>query len=218
MYQTTYRRAAGFVPVLLSLLGLFATLGHYVFRLPVEEALASEFGPSPAWHTEQLPLYDQHAVITFLHLLPATLFMIFAPLQLSQRLRQRFTRVHRLMGRTLLALGLVMAVYGIVLGWVMPFGGKLETIVSMGIGLGFLCTGYLGFRAIRKKRFAQHRRWMSYMLAFAYTPMTMRLLLAILTEGMGMDGQALFAQTMFAGMVLNLMLVYGWVHRETNNA
>ena len=214
MQVATNRRGLWFVVITLSLLGLFATLSHYFFRVPVEEALANNFGPSPAWHTDQLPLYDQHSIITFLHLIPAVIFIVFAPLQLSQRLRQRFIVVHKQVGRTILALGMLMAVYGIVLGWVMPFGGSLQSIVSLIVGLGFIGSGYMGFRAIRIKNISLHRSWMSYMLAFGYTPMTMRIAIAVLTEGMGVDGQIIFAESMLASMVMNLVVVYWWLQRK----
>lgn len=215
MTPKRYARMVWFTLLALSLLGVFASVSHYYIRVPVEVALAEHLGPSPSWYTEQLPRYDQHALITFLHLVPAALFVLFAPLQFSHRLRERYIAVHRLLGRLLLSLALLFTVPGILLGIIMPFDGSLETLTSLLIGSGLIICAYRGFSAVRRKHIQQHRTCMSYMMAFAYTPISLRIILAILSAGWGMDTRPIFAESMFAAMLLNLLLVYLLVQRKT---
>lgn len=214
MQKSIYRRGVWVLLIVLSLLGVFACISHYYLRPTVAFAVANHISPGPAWYTEQLPLYDQHALMTFIHLVPAAIFMLLAPVQFSRRLQQRFTWLHRLIGRSLLVLGLFLAAAGIVIGVVMPFAGLCETIVSLIIGAGFLFSGYMGFRAIRQKNISQHRKWMSYLLAFAYTPMVMRIVLIVLIQAFAVDGQRIFAESLLVSMLINIAVVYWWLRKK----
>ncbi|QKT03003.1 DUF2306 domain-containing protein [Ectothiorhodospiraceae bacterium 2226] len=197
----------------LTVLGLLVTAGHYLLQVPPEEAVARGLGPSPEWHLEQRALYEARRVWAALHILPSMLFVLLAPLQLSARLRAPAPALHRANGRLLVALGLVIAVSAVALGILMPFGGRAETWVTLVLAGGFLLCLGLGVRHIRRGQVAQHRAWMARMLAIAYAPLTMRLVLALGTDGLGLDGRAIFAAAMMIGALLNLAAVEIWLRR-----
>lgn len=214
MTTTGWRRTGWWVLLFMSLVGLLVTTSHYAFRPTVEEALAGGFGPSPAWFVEQMPRYREHAVMTFLHVVPGFLFMLLAPLQLVPRIRARHPAVHRVVGRVIIGLSLFLVASSVALGIVMPFDGQLETVGTLLIAAGYLASMGLGVRAIRHGQADRHRVWMSRMLAFGYTPITMRFVLALGTEGAGLDGQQFFAEALLIGAVINLLVVHAWLRRH----
>lgn len=214
MTETTHKRVFWGLVIIMSLTGVLGTIGHYAFQPPVEVAIQSGMGPSPAWFTEQMPRYRQHFVMTFLHVVPGFLLMVMAPMQLSSRIRSAWPTVHRIIGRSFVAISFVLLISGAVIGFVMPFDGVLESWGSLFIAIGFMVCMLKGVQAIRKGKVAQHRVYMSYMLAFAYTPITMRFILLVLVGVFGLDGQVYFAESMLAAAFINLLFVHRWLRRR----
>ena len=214
MTTTGWRRIGWGVLLFMSLVGLMVTTGHYAFQPSVEQALAGGYGPSPTWFLEQMPRYREHAVVTFLHVVPGFLFMLLAPVQLVARIRARYPAVHRAVGRTFIGLALIIVASSVALGIIMPFDGRLETVGTLFIAGGFLGSMGLGVHAIRRGQVGRHRVWMSRMLAFGYAPITMRFVLSLATEGAGLDGQAIFAETLLIGTAINLLVVRWWLRRH----
>jgi uncharacterized membrane protein len=135
-------------------------------------------------------------------------------LQLLARIRARYPAVHRAIGRVFVGLSIIVVASSVALGIVMPFDGRQETLGTLLIAAGFLVSMGLGVRAIRRGQVGVHRIWMSRMLAFGYAPITMRFVLALATDGAGLDGQETFAEAMLIGAAINLLAVRWWLRRH----
>ncbi|MGB5279902.1 MAG: DUF2306 domain-containing protein, partial [Arenicellales bacterium] len=152
----------------LSIIGMWSVVSHY---MPVPELTSIDaFYPPPGkeWFLQQLPRYDAYPITTALHVIPAFLFMLMVPLQLSSWLRKKNIKFHRWIGRTFVVLSLSIIFTGFTIGIIMPFGGNIEMIASFIIGTGCLISLIIGVIRIRQKRIAEHRKWMLRMLVFAF--------------------------------------------------
>ena len=215
MKAKTSKRFALFVIILLSLIGLLSLVGHYFAPQPTpEQIMEQNIKPGLEWFRDQRANYLKHSIITFLHIVPAFFIMLLAPIQIVARLRSKFPSFHRIIGRVLVVSMIPVGLTGFLFGIVMPFGGISETIVTSLIFAGFLFSGFAGYYFIRIKQIGKHRVWMSRMLAFAYTPITMRLIYAIGFLALDLDAKTIFGPSLLIGAMINLLLCEYWIKRN----
>ena len=124
--------------------------------------------------------YVSHPWLTYLHIVPGALYLLGAALQVTFRFRRRHYPLHRRLGRTVLALGLLQGTMAVVLGVVMPFGGPAELWATVLFGAWFVACLVLAFRAIRGGDVAQHRRWMIRAFAVGVAVGTIRIWIPLL--------------------------------------
>lgn len=98
--------------------------------------------------------------LAYLHIAPGVVYLLGAPLQLSQRFRTRHYRVHRRLGRVLITCALVGGLFALLFGVPHAWGGAPEAAATIVFGCWFLACLVLAFRAIRRNDVRQHRRWM----------------------------------------------------------
>lgn len=199
------------------LLGIWATVGHYIGPKPTAAMLETGFfPPGPEWFLQQLPLYQEHVLMTALHVVPSLIFVLLIALQLSGRIRRRNLDIHRWMGRVLVVSGILFAISGVYFGLVMPFGGTIETLVILVVVLLFLASLAMGVIRIRQRNISAHRFWMLHMVVLAFSPVTMRLLLGPMMLMMDMSGQQVFGLAILLATVLNLVLLHLYLRRTSS--
>jgi uncharacterized membrane protein len=123
--------------------------------------------------------YDSFKWWLLPHGLTGACALILAPLQFSDRLRQRFTKVHRMVGRVFVASVFLFA----------PLGAYIEVINGTGpvsmIVLGvvdaalMMVTAGIGFVFALKRMIPQHRQWMTRSYAVALVFFEARFILGI---------------------------------------
>jgi uncharacterized membrane protein len=154
------RRTAGWSLLLLLSLAIVA----YAGALLVTRAFPDELAPS----------MNAHSVAISVHIVGAILTLALGPFQFLSRLRSRHLNVHRWMGRLYLLGVLAGGIAGLYLA---PFsyGGMLSHLGFGSLGLLWLTTGLLAYRAIRAKRIEVHRRWMTRNFALTFAGVMLRL-------------------------------------------
>ena len=109
-------------------------------------------------------------------LLPHGIFgaivLLFAPLQFSERLRQRFTKTHRVMGRLYVAGALLLAPLGAYIQFYQERIGAPRSFTILGIVDAGMLMGAtaLAFLFAFKRKIALHRQWAtrSYAIALVF--------------------------------------------------
>jgi uncharacterized membrane protein len=98
-------------------------------------------------------------MLTRFHIFTGLAFALALPLQLSARLRSKYIPLHRWLGRSLLVLGLLVAVsaYPMV---AVPVGGLVEMSATIFYATAFLVALSVAWWHIRHHNVAQHREWM----------------------------------------------------------
>ena len=67
-------------------------------------------------------------MLTLLHVIPGSLFLLLAPIQFLPPVRNRFLGIHRWLGRVLIVAALISGGVGIFFGVYKPFGGVREGV------------------------------------------------------------------------------------------
>lgn len=106
------------------------------------------------------------------HGLAGACALFLAPLQFSDRLRQRFTKMHRVVGRIYISAAFILAPLG---AYIQYFeermgGTRSFTIAAALDALLLISTAATALYFIRNKKVQQHRRWMtrSYSVALVF--------------------------------------------------
>jgi uncharacterized membrane protein len=106
------------------------------------------------------------------HGLAGACALFLAPLQFSNRLRQRFTKMHRVVGRIYISAAFVLAPLG---AYIQYFEERMGATRSFSIAAALdafllISTTGIALYFIRNKKVQQHRRWMtrSYSVALVF--------------------------------------------------
>jgi uncharacterized membrane protein len=106
------------------------------------------------------------------HAVFGTIVLLFAPFQFSDRLRQRFTKVHRVMGRLYVLGALGLAPLGAYIQYFQErFGAPRSfTVLAMVDALLLMGATALAFLFAVKRKIALHRQWAtrSYAIALVF--------------------------------------------------
>jgi hypothetical protein len=108
--------------------------------------------------------------------------LILAPMQFSERLRMRFSKLHRVIGRVYVTGALILAPAGAYIQYldenlgIFPRSFTIETIIQASL---LMVTTALGFIFALKRMIPQHRQWMTRSYAAALTFFEIRLILGV---------------------------------------
>jgi uncharacterized membrane protein len=105
-----------------------------------------------------------------IHVAAAISYALLGAFQFSAGIRRRHPGWHRRTGRTLVALGLAVALSGVWMTLVFPLKegtGNLLYLFRMLFGTGMAASIILGLAAIRRRDIARHRAWMTRAYALA---------------------------------------------------
>ena len=124
----------------------------------------------PMYHAYRLQVIaDRHILIP--HTLSAAIALLAGPMQFSSRLRQRYLKFHRVLGRIYVISVFIGALTGIALAAGRP--GMPGTCVQAAAWI--ICTT-AAFITARNRQIARHRRWMVRSYAVTFTFVSSRVL------------------------------------------
>lgn len=122
------------------------------------------------------PSFLVFPVVVALHVILAGFWMLLAPFQFVRRIRSRWLNYHRWAGRVLVALGLLIGLSALFMGWVIPIAGWPERVIIGLFGVFFLVALGKGFYYIRTRQVMLHREWMIRAFALTLAVSTVRLI------------------------------------------
>ena len=221
-------RAVWAAVALLVALGVFASVGRTVFlddfiaraepvRLWTMTALGRDDPRAlqrPAEVARMDGTFAAHPALTVLHVVPGGLFLLFAPLQFSSRMRARYLTLHRWSGRILLPLLIATVLPGLFFGVLMPFGGLGEAVAIALFGVMLLLAIVVAFIAVRRGQLARHREWMIRVFAFAIAISTVRLAFGAIDVALTPKGYPpadQFVLSVWTGWIVTLGAAEAWI-------
>ena len=157
MRKTRLRRPLTIIVGFLASVGVVASFSHYI--LPLSN-----------------PGFRLFPVIVALHVILGSAYLALAPFQFVNRIRSRWPLYHRLVGRMLVAVGLVVGATALFMAWIIPFSGWPERILLGFFGVLFLVELGKGFLHMRARRVMLHREWMIRAFSLGLAIATMRLI------------------------------------------
>jgi uncharacterized membrane protein len=201
----------------LTVIGIAAAIGRTVSVASGGLALDQIRRLLPAERVREVYQFDRwflaHPLLTYLHVVIGGVFLAIAPFQFSSRIRSRHLQFHRWSGRLLVAVAVPMAISGLALGSLFPFGGPIATSAVFGAGIFFLFALIRAVIAIRRRDIAHHREWMMRMFAVALGIATVRVVGLVLTAVTGESFQELAGISFWSGWVLTLGTAELWIRR-----
>jgi uncharacterized membrane protein YozB (DUF420 family) len=182
----------------------------------LSELADANAGIASTYADQPLPI-----VLTFYaHVGFGAIALLIGPLQFARGLRERFPRVHRVLGSISVGAIVLAAVAGLVISPLTRAG----IVGTLGFGiLAVLWASFalLGLRAILRRDVQAHRAWMTRAFALTYAAVTLRLWIPILMMGFiasGTDPAAAFtaayAIVPFLCWIPNLILAEWLVRRR----
>jgi len=150
-----------------------------------------------------------------LHVLGATVFVVLGALQFSAGIRRRRPSMHRIAGRLAILAALLAASSGFWLAFAsLPDSSALLFVFRVLAAAGMALCIVLGFDAIRRRRFADHRAWMIRAFALGLGAATQVFTLGF---GQGLFGgsQLSIALLNGAGWAINLAVAEWAIRRES---
>ncbi|HET9302946.1 MAG TPA: DUF2306 domain-containing protein [Propionibacteriaceae bacterium] len=155
--------------------------------------------------------YVAHPWLAYLHMTPGVLYLLGAPLQLSERFRTKHYTAHRRLGRVLVTAALVSVSLALIFGLRFPWGGTPEAIATAVFGCWFLACLLLAVRAIRRGEVSIHRRWMIRAFAVGVGVGTIRIWIGLLLGTGLLDFHDTFAVAFWIGLSLNVLAAEWWI-------
>lgn len=181
----------------LALVGIGASAAHY---------LQEPYNPG----------FPRFPTIVALHVILGGVYLALAPFQFVKRIRSRYLGYYRRTGRLLVAIGLVVGVTALFVGFAIPFSGWGERMVIGLFGGLFLLALVKGFVHIRTGRVNLHREWMLRAFAIGLSIATMRLIfvpaLIVVATPTGTQTAALSNASFAAAFFLHASVAELWIH------
>jgi uncharacterized membrane protein len=194
--SNSVRRLLGVVVGLLALVGVAASATHFLYE---------PYNPG----------FLEYPTVVVLHVVLGGIYLALAPFQFVRRIRSRHLGYHRLAGRVLVSVGLVVGATALFMGMFIPIAGWVERGYIGVFGALFLVALVEGFVHVRAGRVALHREWMIRAFAIGLAVATMRLIFvpAITIVADPTQGQVavLSAVSFLAAFVVHSSLAEVWI-------
>jgi uncharacterized membrane protein len=155
--------------------------------------------------------YVAHPWLAYLHMTPGVIYLLGAPLQLSERFRTKHYTLHRRLGRTLVSAALLSGALALVFGLRFAWGGVAEAMATAVFGCWFLVCLLLAFRAIRRDDVINHRRWMIRAFATGVAVGTIRIWIGIFMATGLLDFTDSFAAAFWIAFILHALAGEWWI-------
>ena len=159
---------------------LFRTILFYFFALGVAGYAVFAYGFMPLGdlvHPDMKLNFVIHPIGIYTHVFASLVALSLAPFQFSSRLRSARPRVHRLMGRAYLGVGVVVGGLAGLYMSIFAFGGVVAKLGFACLASGWLYSGLRAYQAIRRGAVQEHRTWMVRNVALTLAAVTLRIYL-----------------------------------------
>lgn len=168
--------------------------------------------PGKLVHPDMRAAFLEHADAIRVHAFAAIAALALGPWQFSAALRARRPRLHRLMGRAYLAVGVgVGGLSGLYLAQ-FAYGGTPAHLGFTLLALAWLYSGWRAYTAIRGGDIGAHRAWMTRNFALTFAAVTLRLYLPVAMIA-GLPMAASYAAIAWLCWVPNLAFAH-WLTRR----
>lgn len=146
------------------------------------------------------------------HMLPGLTYMLLAPFQFIPRIRNRYPKFHRINGRMVLILTIVLLPSGMIFAFAHPYVGFREQVPTVFYTVIYLVCVAMGLRSIYRRRFAEHREWMIRVYAFGLGIYSIRVWYWLFLNFSDQPSTEFFATSFWIGIAANLVIAEVWIN------
>ena len=155
--------------------------------------------------------FAKHLALTLIHILPGALFLALAPLQFVPNIRNKHPRVHRWLGRVLVACGLIIGISALVMSYRMNIGGPNETAATTLFAIVFLVCLLKAYLLIRRREVRRHREWMIRAYGVGLGVATTRPIVGVFFAVRRLAPHEFFGIAFWLGFTVTLLVAEAWV-------
>ena len=191
----------------LALIGL-AAAAHRILALEYPATFSRPNSPAAVTDVG----FNQHKLLTLIHIVPGVLFMVLGPLQLSRTIRSKHLTFHRWSGRVFLVCCGIIAASALVMSFRMSIGGVSETAATTFFALLFAFFLTKAFIHIRRKEILLHREWMIRGFAIGLGVATVRPIVGAFFASRRLAPHEFFGAAFWLGFTINLIAAEAWIN------
>ena len=173
---------------------------------------------------QPMPAHASYYPLLVTHIFLGSVALLAACLQVWPWLRQSRPAIHRWSGRLYVTTALTASICVMIIS-PMGLNGANQRVANTMLALLWFGTTLAGFRAIRQRRFADHRRWMLRSVALVFSIVAFRFWMIVIFavvvpevfSGEDVDPAALdqaIGLTSWVSWVVNLLIIEWWLHRR----
>lgn len=197
---------------------LFGMFWFYLLAIGVAGYAVFAYGFMPLGslvHPDMKLNFLAHKAGIYTHVFASALALLLSPLQFSASLRKARPRLHRVIGRLYLGIGVMLGGLSGLYMALHAFGGPVAKAGFFFLAVFWLFTGLRAYRAIRGGDVRAHREWMIRNVSLTLAAVTLRI---YLTSSMlaGIPFEQAYPVIAWLCWVPNL-LVAEWVVRVTHD-
>jgi hypothetical protein len=169
----------------------FGTICFYILALGISATAVYTYGFMPLG--SRLPPdmklnFLAHKAGIYTHVFAAAVALSLSPFQFSTRLRSSRPRLHRILGRAYLGIGVTLGGLSGLYMSAHAHGGMVARSGFACLALGWLFTGLRAFQSIRRGAVDEHRTWVVRNVSLTLAAVTLRLYLpASMIAGISFD-------------------------------
>jgi Predicted membrane protein (DUF2306) len=164
---------------------------------------------------QQRSVYLAHQAGLITHILGGVLALGLGPFQFLSRLRTRWPKVHRWMGRFYLIGILLGGTAGLYMSFY-AFAGLAASLGFAALAVSWLVTGFMAYRTIRAGNTVTHRQWIIRNFSLTFAAVTLRLWMMPLIMAFGeTTGYEIVAWVCWIpNLIVAEGIVRGWFRRR----
>jgi len=207
------------VVILLVLIGVFVVVRRTAHLVPIVmngyHPPAATSNPMVAQFLALDDIFARYPILTLIHILPALVFLVLAPLQFRPTFRDRHLRWHRLNGRLLVVCGGVVGISALIMSFGMPaIGGVNQAAATTLFALFFLFALGKAVQHIRHREIQLHREWMIRAFSIGLAVATIRPIVGVFfatSPLTGLTPYEFFGTAFWIGFALHLIAAEAWI-------
>lgn len=202
-------------------LWLVLLLGVVAFNLIYALPRYLSFDPSQS-RSGLDPSVPAHFGLLVAHVVTGNVAMVTVLLQLWPWLRRIHPQVHRASGRVYILAGALPSA-GLALFTLIPLRPDQSGSIGLAaMGVLWIVTTVVGWRMARRRRYAEHRRWMLYSFALAMGTSWGRVIVVVLTAFPSLIQHVNFGVLVevnnWLGWMVNLLIAHLWIESRARRS
>lgn len=162
--------------------------------------------------------FRSYPVARMTHMVFGIIFVLIAPLQLVPRVRASFPRLHRSIGRTVLAMSVVLIATGWIFAFAHSYTGFPEQVPLVSFTIIYAWLIYMGITNIRARNFDAHREWMVRAFAMMMGISATRVWFYLFLKTTDVPSTHFFSSIFWLGLGVNLLVAEIWIHLTRQRA
>ena len=191
--------------VILAAIGVAAAIRR---TLIIENIIAS-FSPP------KYPGFDagfaRHKLLTLLHILPGSLFMISGPLIFIKKLRLRHVSLYKWVRVIFFISAYITGVTALGISWTVSIGGANETAAATLFAIFFLYSLTRALINISKEHFELYREWTLRAFAVGLAIATVRPIVGLFFALSSLSPHEFFGIAFWLGFTMHLIIAEAWI-------